>query len=143
MQENQENTLRQWAWRVFYATWIVWGSSMLLDWEMGKNAIYLWLILCGVLYGRKINDLSDITLPENTHITPENATQILQQSRRWAVLQGVMCAVLFYVLIVSHNAQYAWGTLFFVLPAGGIVAWAFYANAKKHIRQILNQNAAG
>lgn len=140
--QKTKNILRKWGLLIFGASWIVWLASTLLGWGVGKDAMLLCLIMACPLYWRKINDLSDETLPENTHITPENATQILQQSRRWAVLQGVLLAALFYGLIVSHNRQYAWGALFFVVPAGGIVAWAFYASAKKRIRQILNQNAA-
>lgn len=141
MQKNK-NILRKLACLIFGVSWIVWVASTLLDWGVGKNAMLLCLMMFCALNWRKINDLSDEMLPENPKITPDNAAQILQKSRRLAWFQGALFAILFYGLIVSHNAQYAWGALFFVLPAGGIVAWAFYANAKKRIHTTLRDNKA-
>lgn len=120
MQKNK-NILRKLACLIFGVSWIVWVASTLLDWGVGKNAMLLCLMMFCALNWRKINDLSDEMLPENPKITPDNAAQILQKSRRLAWFQGA---------------------LFFVLPAGGIVAWAFYASAKKRIHTTLRDNKA-
>lgn len=113
-------------------------GSYVFDWEVGKNAIFIWLILsCFLVGGKKINDLSDATLPENTPIHSQNAARIQKQALRVACVKGALIALAIYAVIVSQNSQYAWGMVFFALLMGAIIVWALYVSAKQSIQKNL------
>ncbi|MDO4434022.1 MAG: hypothetical protein Q4B82_05510 [Alysiella sp.] len=120
---------------VYFLSFIVWAFSMILDWEMGKNAIWLFIALAYFVHGnKKINHLADETLSE-THITPQNATVMLQQARKTAWIKGILVASMIYGLIALQQPEYRLGALFFAVPTALIIAWGLYRSAKKHIQQ--------
>lgn len=124
---------------VYFLSFIVWACSMILDWEMGKNAIWLFIALAYFVHGhKKINHLADETLPA-THITPQNATIMLKKARQTAWIKAILMASMIYGLIVLQQPEYRLGALFFAVPTALIIAWGLYRSAKKHIQQQLDE----